>query len=91
MQTSEITGNFAADKIPNLVDETFMIVNASEAVMAGSHCMQSCIKQQEIYFADPLSLPLQSYAVLYKVISVLRVSIMKSFNCSNCSQFKIQT
>ena len=62
----KFTGVFAADNFAKLVDETFMIVNASEAVMAGCHRLLLCKKQQETYFADPLGLPIQSYIVFYK-------------------------
>ena len=91
------TGVFAADNFPKLVDETFMIVNASEAVITGSHWLLLCKKQQEIYFADPLGLPIQSYIVFYKrltrfyneVIQLFKLKPIQNSNSKLCGLFCI--
>ena len=58
----KLTGVFADDNFPALTNGSFMIVNASEALLTGSHYwLLLCQKQEKVNFADPLGLPLQQY------------------------------
>ena len=52
-------GVFAADSFPpNIPNKNFMIVNTSKSGFPGTHWIVICNRQKNMYFADPLGLPL---------------------------------
>ena len=93
----EFTGVFAADNFPTLTNGSFMRVNASEAILTGSHWLLLCQKQEKLYFADPLGLPLRQYLTFYKrlmryyieVYQLFKIETIQTQNPKLCGLFCI--
>ena len=66
-------GVFAADLFPILKSNCFIIVNASESSMPGSHWILLCYHDNNMYFADPLGLSVTNYTAIYVVLSTYEV------------------
>ena len=58
-------GVFAADLFPILKSNCFIIVNASESSMPGSHWILLCYHDNNMYFAKPLGLSVTNYTTIY--------------------------
>lgn len=60
-------GVFAADNFPQLVKNSFQIVNASGSHSYGSHWTLMCMPMDgKVIFADPLGLELEIYQTIFR-------------------------
>ena len=59
---NKFLGVIAADNFPSeLPNNVFVIVNASKSDSSGTHWIVICNRKNNIYFADPLGIPLSQY------------------------------
>ena len=93
----KFSGVFAADNFPALTYGSIMIMNASKALLTGSHWFLLCQKQEKVYFADLLGLPLQQYLTFYKrlmryyneVYQLFKLEPIQTQNSKRCGLFCI--
>ena len=88
---------FAADNIPKLTREGFIIVNASPSHHAGSHWMAHLFQENKVCLANPLGIRIKNYQLLYcrlvkfyhEVTQILKFKPIQNHNSKLCGLFCI--
>ena len=57
----KFVGSFAADQVPPLYRNSFVIINTDPSFMEGTHWIMLANKEGTIYYGDALGQPLSSY------------------------------